>query len=267
MKTRLWGLPQPLWSPEGSAEGAAEPGAEPPTEGTETGAEGTSAAEGSEGTEGAAPAPAPAKPEPNDWRAARIAKQSAQLKELRERLETYKTAPPQAEPAAGGSAAEIERLANERAHAIAAQATFNAQCDAVATAGRKEFPDFESKVQNLVQLVDRNDQESIGAYNRFLQMVIDTGEGPGLIHRLGSVPDEAARLMGLPMGKMAVEIAKMAVAPQAQATSAPKPINPVGGRGVSHEAIDPGDPDRADKLTTRAWIERREKQLKERASA
>ena len=210
-------------------------------------------------------APVPAeKPPESDWKQARIAKQSARIRELASELERYKSAQPATDTV---PAAEVEKLAEQRAQALATERHFNAQCDAVATAGQKQFPDFEAKVQQLIQLRDVNDPESMGAYRRFLEAVIETGSGPELIHRLGSAPDQAARVMGLSPVKMAVELAKMAQVKEAEATKAPKPISPLTGRGPSHEAIDPTDPDRADRLSTRQWMERRNAELAKRNSA
>jgi hypothetical protein len=49
-----------------------------------------------------------------------------------------------------------------------------------------------------------------------------------------------------------------------QISKAAKPITPLNGRGVAHEAINPDDPTRADGLSTKAWMERREAQIRAR---
>ncbi len=62
--------------------------------------------------------------------------------------------------------------------------------------------------------------------------------------------------MALPPIKMAVELTKIASGQGRQVSGAAKPITPVGGRGASHDAIDPTDPERADKLSTAEWMKR-----------
>lgn len=213
----------------------------------------------------ATPEPEP-KPAVPDWRIDQVTKLRSKARELQAELDRYKAQAP-ADPAPRPAAEEIDRLANERAQTLAAQAAFNAQCDQVAQAGQKAYPDFQQKIHALTQLIDQSDPESRQSYNRFLEVAIATGEGEKLLHQLGSAPDEAARLMGLSPVRMAVEMAKMATAPSPQVSSAPKPINPLTNRGISHEAIDPADPDRADRLSTAQWIERRNKQLADRSAA
>ena len=51
------------------------------------------------------------------------------------------------------------------------------------------------------------------SYNLFLDTAIETGEGPRLLHELGSNLDEAFRILSLPPTKMAVELAKRAQKP------------------------------------------------------
>lgn len=223
----------------------------------------STAAPESKATEGEKAPPSPA-PEP-DWKMARITKQSDRIKALQVELEKYKATAEA--PANTVPVSELERLANERATALAAQQTFNARCDEVAAQGQRQFSDFDAKVHNLVQLQDQSDPESVRAYRTLLEAVIETGQGPELIHRLGSAPNEAARLLAMPPVKMAVALAKMTQTPQAQASTAPKPITPLTGRGSSHEAIDPADPERADRLSTRAWMERRNAEVAKRNSA
>jgi hypothetical protein len=64
---------------------------------------------------------------------------------------------------------------------------------------------------------------------------------------------------------MGLELAKRALkAPMPSA--APKPVVPVGARGRTHDAVDPADVDRADRLTTAEWMRRREAQVAERGT-
>jgi hypothetical protein len=122
-------------------------------------------------------------------------------------------------------------------------------------------------VAGLRAVVDPADAPLLAQYNLLLDAAIETGEGPKIIHSLGSNPNEAARLLALPPVKMALEIAKLAQAKGAELTAAPRPISPIGNRGASNERIDPDDVARADRLDTATWMRRREEQVKARAGA
>jgi len=204
--------------------------------------------------------PKPAEPAvpKEDWRDKRIATLTARLRE-RER----QGATPQ--PAAAGEApltqADVDRLADQKAAAIAAAQSFNERCNAAAIAGRAAFPDFNTRLGELTKLVDRQDQESVGTYNRFLQAALETGQAPKVIHALGGDLNEAARIMALPPAAQGVALARLADKEPEPVSRVPKPITPVGGRGAAATEIDPRDPERADNLTTDAWMERRAAQI------
>ena len=231
------------------------------------------AAPGSEATgSGAAAGAAATSAAPaGDWRDKRIAKLTAQLREAQAKAAGATAGAKPGEAAAGDvvPASEVDRLANERAAVLAAQAEFNSRCNAAALAGRQAFGDaqFNSRVEGLKQLMDREDAVSQATYFAFLEAALDTGEGPRLIFELGGDLNEASRIMGLPPVKMGIELERRAKAQAAAGgndlagSKAPKPITPVGARGRSHDAIDPRDPARADNIDTAEWMRRRNEQV------
>lgn len=238
--------PEPNPAPEPMPEPAPEPAPEPEPE--------------------PAPTPEPT-PEPvaaapkKDWKDARIAQLTARLKAAGK---TDAPAPIVAAPSGlPTTQAELDALVDARAADKANLADFNRRCAEVATAGRAAFSDFNDSIAGLMQLVDRDDPSSVNTYNTFIQAALETGEAPKLIHALGSDLDEASRILALSPVRMGIELAKLAMADGEPGLSrAPKPIVPVGGRGASHQQISPGDPERADRLSTKEWMARREADLK-----
>lgn len=208
-----------------------------------------------------APATTPDSKKPS-WQAARLAKVTAQKAELERELARLKAGAPATVP---GTVPDptFEARVREETQRLATQAEFNRRCDEAADKGKAQFPDFEARITQLTQLVDTQDQASQAAYSQFLQVALATGEAPRILHSLGGDLDEAARIMALPTAEQAVVMTRMAMTqpPQAQVSGAPKPIRPVGARGPSHDPIDPGDKDRADKLSTAEWMSRREAQI------
>ena len=250
---------------QGSDSAAGDPGS------TGEGGVDTSGSGGEEaGGEGAAagqqPTP-PAAPKEADWRDKRISTLTRRLKEMQERGQQQP--PPPAVPTGSLTQADVDRLAESRARELAVIHDFNRRCDEVALAGRRTFGEqvFNGQVANLQKIVDQDDPTSVQNYNSFLMAAIETGEGPKLLHMMGSDLDEAQRIMGLPPTRMAVELTKKAMAQGDQVSGAPRPLTPVGGRGATHEQIQPDDAERADHLATADWMRRRETQLAERAKA
>lgn len=220
------------------------------------------------------PAPEPAPPRA-DWRDDRIRVLTAKLHEekaAREAAEATKVvAPVVPDPALGE--AEIERRADVKAQAkareIAAQTLFNNQCNEVVTKGRKEFPDFDSKISTLRELIIPNDSQSEASYWSTISAAIKTGEAPKLIHLLGSDKNEAARIMGLDAESRAIELTRLASkeVPLIDPADLPKPIETVKNRGTPRVEIDPRDTERSDRLSTAEWMARREAQVERRRSA
>lgn len=235
--------------------------------GVDTPASGGEGAGGEEGS-GAGPAsgaPPASKQAEADWRDKRIATLTRRLKEAQEQGRQEPPLP----PPNGFSQADVDRLADQRARELSVIHDFNRRCDEVALAGRRVFGEqqFNGQIASLQKIVDQDDPMSVQSYNAFLMAAIETGEAPKLLHMLGSDLDEAQRIMALPPTRMAVELTKKAMGPEGQVSGAPRPITPVGGRGATHELINPDDPDRADNLGTTEWMRRREAQLAERARA
>lgn len=280
----LWNdfLDHILWAPEGTEGGAGE-GDAPVTESSDGKATsppaGETATEGAAGEGGAAsavtaPAETPASGEAGeaqkpDWRDRRIAQLTARLRaeEAKGRGNGAPTLPPATgtqQPEGQDTNAEIERLANLRAADIAARVDFNRRCDDTAKAGRTEFGElqFNSRINGLMQLVDRQDPSSVATYNQFLEAAMESGSGAKIIHDLGGDLNRASEILSLPPVKMAMELARMAGAEARKESTAPKPITPVGSRS-KNEVIDPRDTERADHLDTKSWMERRQKQVNE----
>jgi len=239
--------------------------------GVDTPADGAGGEGAGEGGEGSSPEtkPVPSQRATEDWRDRRIATLTRRLKEIGERGQGTAAAPPPAPGPTGYSQADVDRLADQRARELSIIHDFNRRCDEVAMLGRQQFGEavFSAQIANLQKLVDSADPQSVQVYNQFLMAALDTGEAPKLLHMLGSDLDEAQRIMALPPTRMAVELTKKAMTPGEQVSGAPRPIQPVGGRGASHEAISPDDPDRADHLGTGEWMRRREAQIAERERA
>jgi hypothetical protein len=192
------------------------------------------------------------------------------LKELRAAQPAAGTPDPKATEAAPTTDAEIERLANLKAEAISAQRLFNQRCNDAALAGRRDFgeQEFNSAIAGLQQIYDASDPQSNAAYLALVDAALETGEGPRVLYELGKDLDEASRLLALSPAKMGLELGKRLSGSATPAVSgAPKPITPVGSRGRSHEAISASDPERADKLTTEAWMRRREAEVLARQTA
>lgn len=252
-------MPDPTQTPESAkpAEPAAAPAPEP-----------AKPAEPTKSVEAAKPAePEPAKPE--DWRDKRIA-------ELTHKLNEARRAQPQA-PAAVQAQGETEAAfqarvnaeAEKRALAIAATVDWNRQCNEVAQAGQKDFPDFNSRLSAVQGVVNNQDPEDVRQYNEVLAAAIETGQAHRLIHALGENPGEVRRLMAASQVKRGVELARMAdrltVKPsEAEPSGAPKPVTPIGSHGIHYESLKPDDPVNGMKLPKSEWFKQREKQAAER---
>lgn len=136
----------------------------------------------------------------------------------------------------------------------------------MAAQGKEQFGEaaFNASVVALTSVIDRSDPGEVQAYRSLVEAAIDTGQAPRLIHLLGQDPSEAARLLELSPARMGVELAKLAAADPDRSTSrAPRPAQVPrgsGGGSAPHTAIDPTDPERADRLTTAEWMARRNQQ-------
>lgn len=262
--------------PAGAGTGGSGSGAPAPAsgEGAEVdagdGGVGTDPGETGEGDPNPQASGAPSAPSPTrqqDWRDRRIAKLTAQLKQLRESGAGGATDPGPAAAPGTFTRDDVERLANERAQALASQQIFNERCNQTAQEGRRQFgtQEFNAAISALQETFDAQDQAQQAAYFAMLDAAMETGEGPKILFELGQDQNEASRIMGLSPAKMGLELAKrlshQPIVPNV--SGAPKPIAPVrGGQGRSHDPIDPSDADRADRLSTAEWMKRREEQVR-----
>ncbi|HKU51987.1 MAG TPA: hypothetical protein VJQ25_05940 [Nitrospira sp.] len=202
--------------------------------------------------------PAASPPPKDDWRDKRIAKLTAQLREAQA-----------AQAAQGGNQnsdpnADFESRVRAEAARLAAAEQFNARCLDVVNQGRKEFADFDLRVDDLKRIVG-SDPTSVNMYSGLIAAAIETGEGAKIIHRLGGDLNLAANLMEMNPVKMGMELAKLALSGDSSpiVSNAPRPIRNLGA-AAQHSAIDPTDPTRAGKLSTPEWMKRREAQVAER---
>lgn len=153
---------------------------------------------------------------------------------------------------AGYSEDEVDRRATEKAKEIANTNAFTVKCNAIFDKGVEDYSDFKEVLGNFNML---------GGMNKdFLETVTELDDAPAIIHALGSDPEEASRIMALKPSKMAIELSRMerdlASGKQKPVSKAPAPIRPVDARGAAAEKglEDP-------KLSTKAWIAERNKQL------
>lgn len=164
-------------------------------------------------------------------------------------------------PAGSLTEADVERRANERAEQLTAKRIFDQACNETVQAGRTAHPDFDSRLAGLKELVDPRDASQVQTYNDFLAAVLETGDQAAeIIYALGGDQDEAARIMTLPPVKLAAALAGLSNK-AAPGGNLPKPIIPIGRKGPQNEEIDPADANRADKLSTATWMERRNAQV------
>jgi hypothetical protein len=251
----------PVTSGDKPAGGDTAPAAAVATEGADSA---LPPAAGGEDRGGSAPPAAPTGGEATkpDWREARIAKLTAQLKQAREAAQQP---PVGAEPPGMLPEAEIERRAALRAQQIAENSRFSDQCAEVARTGKAAFPDFDQRIQQFSKLVPAGDNEALQAYSNLVTAAIKTGDAHVLLHRLGGDLNEAARLLALPPVDQALELVKMKGSAGPTVSDVPKPITPLGGnKGNTRELIDPADASRADQLSTAEWIARRNEQVAKR---
>lgn len=192
-----------------------------------------------------------------DWRERRLAQTTAKNKALQDEIDRLKREK-EAQPLANGQAseAEIEARVATRASALAAKQEFDRRCTATANDGRVKFPDFDAKVSSLMKVVDSADETSVIRYNQMLDVAIETGKGPEILHLLGSDLNEASRILALPATRMAVELTKLAGNDKAM-TAVGKPVQVIEGSGRSQGSIDPTDKTRSDQLDTATWMQRR----------
>jgi hypothetical protein len=231
----------------------------------------------------------PANPPPNeDWRDRRLAQQTAQMHELRERLAeataravatpTSPTPSPTPAPVLDSNSAEFRNAVSAAAKQEAANSEFVRQCNSAYEEGTRAFGEsFAGRVTSLRRLMNERDPESVSNFNSFVATALETGSAPKLFHSLGGDLNRAMEILQMPPVKRAVELAKMAQAQEGEVTQegegggeqqmrreAPRPINSIGNRGSAVTQVAPDDPARADNLSSADWFARRQQQIKER---
>lgn len=212
-------------------------------------------------------------PSTDDWKIGQITKLRAEKRDLEAQLAAKQAATGTSAPSDDTrmSEAEIDRRASAKAQGIA----FNNQCIALLHEGEEKFPDdWKSRVDAFKQLDEPQNGNSSPKYVGLIQAIIETGEGARLMYELGGDMNKASKLLELSPVRLGVALAKMLPREEAKGeddedkppaqrrelSSAPKPITPVGGKGPSHTAIDPTDPERSDRLSTSEWMARRSAQ-------
>ncbi len=206
------------------------------------------------------PAPAAAAPPAKDWKDARIA-------ELTAKINALKSAPTPAPVAAPGETPEaftarVQEEAGRLAAQIAEVNDFNNKCNTVAEQGKKEFPDFDSRIAAARSVVNGQDVVEVAQFNAVLSAALETGVAHKLLHALGETPGEVKRLMGLSPMKMGMEMAmraaKLGAGPPApEPSGAPAPIEPIGSRGKHYDGLDTATPNGV-KLPIGEWMKQRE---------
>jgi len=205
----------------------------------------------------------------NPWYLKRIGKLSAEKSELEERLARLEaeraalTAPQQSddEPASpvGLSAADIERLADQKANQKLAAQAFDKACNTTYEAGTKKHGGaFAESVKQLGAAVGPQ------AFRGVLEIATELDAGSEVIYHLGNTPDEAARIASLPPLKQASELTRLeakltAPPPPKKLTASPPPVEPINGRG-GKASVDLNDKS----VPIDVWMREREKQVAER---
>ena len=188
-------------------------------------------------------------------------KMYGELEQLRAQLAQRQPAPQQGEPVQETPAdirQVVEREAMTLAERIAEKREFNTKCNSVAEAGKKEFKDFSSALDTLIEeagpLVTQNgDPTALG------EQILEFEAPAALIRYLGKNPEIAAELDGLTPGRMARKLAliESQMTAKPKTSSAPKPLTPTKGAASGNDLSSVvNDPDE--------WRKRREAQLRKR---
>jgi len=185
--------------------------------------------------------------------------------ELRAKVQPDPNAPPDPAAERRFTQADVDRLSKIQGQQIADGQVHQAAVNRTMEAGKAEYT-------QLAFNAACNALADVGATERpeFLALVADLPNGHDVLHRLGTDPAEAIRILGLPSLRMAAEIGRISaaekVAPAAAApkavSKAPPPVEPVGGGGSSATETDP------DKMTPgqyAAWFDKRQVARRSRA--
>jgi len=143
----------------------------------------------------------------------------------------------------------VTREAQQLAEQIAAQTRFIKDCDVVAAAGRKTYPDFDSSMAAL--------WEATGGINvNLIEAAIEAGDAHKTLRYLGRNPDEAERIGALPLARQGAALAKLATtlatAKPKPVSKAPPPITPPSG-GATSADVAPVDPEKMSMAQFAKW--------------
>lgn len=168
------------------------------------------------------------------------------LVEQMQRGETPATVTDPAQPA------NIDELVSKRAAEIAQQQQMAERGQSVSKVGAEAYPDFMSAVTTL---------DALGISGEQVQSLLGMEDAHKVIYTLGKNPEEASRILALPLLQQGRELerlaAKSAQTPAPKAVSnAPAPIKPVDGSTTVE--TDPS------KMSMNDWVKWREKNTKTR---
>lgn len=204
---------------------------------------------------------APKAPEP-DWRDKRIATLTARLRAAEQR--PAPPAPPVAEN--GRSDEEVRQAISEGVRAQREQERFTEQVTSLVHKGKETYKaDWDARINHLVQIVDKDNTQSVQAYTNLVATAIKAGDGAEVLYALSHDLEKAQELLDMNPVDQAMAVVRLRSelknkGPQKE-SGAPDPIEPVSGRGAPAGDIDPGDKGKADKLSTAEWMRRRNAQL------
>lgn len=247
-----------------------------PAAGDKTAASPPAAAEGAGEGEHSPPEPAPkpaapaAKaPRAKDWRDDKIRTLTARLRGTEEELAAVKTAPAaDAAKAPLDPNVEFQRLVREKASELVSEQSFAQKCSDEAEKGKAKWDDFDDRMSDLKSVVNESDPKEVKAYYDLLQAGLETGELHTIVYELGQDLDEAARVLKLSPVRMGVELTKKVLAGARidEVSKVPKPVTPISGGRGEQIPVDPSNPDLADGLTTKEWMDRRNAQISNRSA-
>lgn len=148
-----------------------------------------------------------------------------------------------------GKAQNIDELVNKRATEIAQQQQMVERGQSVSKVGAEAYPDFMSAVSTL---------DALGISGEQVQSLLGMDDAHKVIYTLGKNPEEASRILALPLLQQGRELERLAskagqAAPKA-VSNAPPPITPVNSSATVE--TDPS------KLSTEAWMAWRTKNAK-----
>lgn len=190
------------------------------------------------------------KPKKEDWREARIRQQTAKIAfeakrndDLSRRLEQLEAKQPKPDPTEAPPAAaprteqDFQRAVQQEATRVAEQQAFIGECNKVAQAGTKEFPDFHDAVKTLWDATDGLDANGgmTPTAVALVEAAMETDKPHAVLYHLGQNPEEAIRIAAMKSdAKRGAALAKVAAALSAPpapkpVSKAPAPIEPVSG--------------------------------------